>query len=122
MTFDHPDLLSLLEHSDMAALDALPFGVIGLDRSSVVSRYNATEARAAGFSPEQVIGRQFFADVAPCMNNYLVALRFEAEDVLDVVMDYVFTLRMAPTPVRLRLLKDASVVTSYVVVLRAAAA
>ena len=122
MTFDHPDLLSLLEHSDMAALDALPFGVIGLDRSSVVSRYNATEARAAGFSPEQVIGRRFFADVAPCMNNYLVALRFEAEDVLDVVMDYVFTLRMAPTPVRLRLLKDASVVTSYVVVLRAAAA
>jgi photoactive yellow protein len=122
MTFDHPDLLALLERSDMAALDALPFGVIGLDRSSVVSRYNATEARAAGFSPEQVIGRRFFADVAPCMNNYLVALRFEAEDVLDVVMDYVFTLRMAPTPVRLRLLKDASVVTSYVVVLRAAAA
>jgi len=43
-------------------------------------------------------------DVGPCTNNYLVAQRFLDCDELDEQLDYVFTFRMAPTPVRLRML------------------
>ena len=50
------------------------------------------------------MGRHFFSDVAPCMNNYLVADRFE-ETTLDVTMPYVLSFRMRPTPVRLRLIR-----------------
>lgn len=47
-------------------LDALPLGVIELDSACVVRRYNRTEAAAAGLDPQQVIGRHFFDEVAPC--------------------------------------------------------
>lgn len=47
-------------------LDALPFGAIRLDAEGCVVSYNATEARAAHRSPDRVIGRNFFTEVAPC--------------------------------------------------------
>ncbi|HMJ84971.1 MAG TPA: PAS domain-containing protein [Vicinamibacterales bacterium] len=47
-------------------LDALPFGVIGLDSDGKVIAYNAAEAQRAGFERSRVIGRNFFSDVAPC--------------------------------------------------------
>jgi len=118
MVFGQDDLLTALAGADDAALDALAFGVIGMDRTSVVTVYNANEAWFAGLSHGRVIGRHFFRDVAPCMNNYLVALRFEEESAIDAVIDYVFTLRMRPTPVRLRLLKGPETPTMYLVVER----
>ena len=55
-----------------------------------------------------MIGRNFFVEIGPCTNNYLIAQRYQdsaSEGVsLDEQLDYVFTYRMAPTPVRLRLL------------------
>ena len=47
-------------------LDALPYGAIRLSPYGTVLSYNATEARLAGRVPEQVLGRNFFLDVAPC--------------------------------------------------------
>lgn len=47
-------------------LDDLPYGVIELDDAGVVRTYNATEQELSGRSPEQVVGRSFFRDVAPC--------------------------------------------------------
>ena len=74
----------------------------------MVRRYNAFESKAAGLSLQRVIGNDLFTVVAPCMNNYLVAQRFEdaAEggSRLDATIDYVLTLRMRPTKVKLRLL------------------
>ena len=91
---------------DAAQLDALAFGVIGLSPADGTTEiYNATESRMAGLSREAVVGRPFFLSVGVCMNNFLVAQRFEDEDELDAVVDYVLTFRMRPTPARLRLLK-----------------
>ena len=109
------DELSNLHRSE---LDALPFGVIGFDLSGEVQAYSATESRLAGLSPERVVGRHFFGAVAPCMNNFMVAQRFEDETELDETIDYVLTLRMRPTQVKLRLLKSAAVPLSYVLVQR----
>lgn len=49
-------------------LDTLPFGAIRLDGRGRVVSYNATESRAAGRARERVIGRNFFTEVAPCVD------------------------------------------------------
>jgi photoactive yellow protein len=49
-----------------AELDALPFGVICLDEDGTILRYNLYEARLARLDRNQVLGRNFFRDVAPC--------------------------------------------------------
>jgi photoactive yellow protein len=71
-------------------------------------------------SPERVIGHGLFTVVAPCMNNYLVAQRFQdaatTGETLDATIDYVFTLRMRPRKVKLRLLASSGQAHRYVVV------
>lgn len=99
--------ISDLAHMSEPMLDGLPFGVIGLDRDGIAVIYNATESRLAGLPPDAVLGVPFFEAVAQCMNNFLVAQRFEDEPELDAVVPFVLTLRMRPTPVRLRLLASS---------------
>jgi photoactive yellow protein len=48
------------------ALDALPFGVITLDRKGTIVEYNLYESNLSGLRHDDVIGRNFFHDVAPC--------------------------------------------------------
>jgi photoactive yellow protein len=117
--FTDPDLLNRLDAADDAGLDAAPFGVVAMTEDGVVTSYNVAEARLSGLTPAKVVGRHFFSAVAPCTNNFMIAHRFETEPVLDAVVDYVFTLRMQPTRVRLRLLKQAGHRRIYLVVERA---
>ena len=106
LSFRQFGLLRGLEAADAVALDGLTFGVVGMARDGTVISYNVAESRLSGLTTANVIGRHFFSAVAPCTNNFLVAHRFETETVLDEIIDYVFTLRMLPTKVRLRLLKE----------------
>jgi photoactive yellow protein len=117
-TFDYPGLLERLEASDDVALDALPFGVVAMAEDGTVTSYNLAESRLSGLTPANVVGRHFFTNVAPCTNNFMVAYRFETEPVLDDVIDYVFTLGMQPTAVRLRLLKQPARRRMYLIVER----
>jgi photoactive yellow protein len=96
--------LSDLAAMDFRDLDGLPFGVVGLDRDGLVVVYNATEAGFSGLDAQSMIGVPFFDAVAQCMNNFMVAQRFEDEAELDEIVPYVLTLRMRPTRVRLRML------------------
>ena len=120
--FDQPDLAALLEHSDAEGLDALGFGVIGFDHDDRVQRYNAFESQAAGLRAQRVVGEDLFVAVAPCMNNFMVAQRFtdaRAEGApLDDTVNYVLTLRMRPTKVKLRLLYQPGAALAYVLVQR----
>jgi photoactive yellow protein len=124
ITFEQPDLAATLDALSDAQLDELNFGVIGIDADTAVRRYNAFESKAAGLSPQRVLTHPLFTVVAPCMNNFLVAQRFEdakeAGEPLDATVDYVLTLRMRPTKVKLRLLAPAGGATRYVLVNRAA--
>ena len=86
-------------------LDRLDFGVIGLAATGEVEIYNAPESRHAGLRPATVLGRHFFLAVGVCMNNYLVAQRFDDEPELDATISYVLTFRMRPTPVQLRMMR-----------------
>jgi photoactive yellow protein len=120
--FDDPALLPGLDALSDAELDNLDFGVIGFDHEGIVRRYNAYESRAAGLSVSRVVGHALFTVVAPCMNNYLVAQRFDDAAAqgseLDATIDYVLTLRMRPVKVRLRLLAAPGPAGRYVLVQR----
>jgi len=122
--FTDDALLSNLQQISDAELDNLEFGVIGIDAAGVVRRYNALESRLAGLSPDRVLGHPLFTVVAPCMNNFMVAQRFEdaatAAAPLDATLDYVLTLRMRPVKVKLRLLAQPGEGMRYVLVQRPA--
>jgi photoactive yellow protein len=116
ITFDQIDLLDRLETLDETALDVLSFGVIAMSRDSVVIRYNSAESALSGLSKDKVLGRRFFETVAPCTNNFMVSHCYETDDPLDRTIDYVFTLRMRPRKVRLRMLKHPAADAMYLVV------
>ena len=122
LVFEQADLAQQLAALDDEALDKLQFGVIGFDDQTVVQRYNAFESRLAGLDKSRVVGHPLFTSVAPCMNNFLVAQRFEdalaTGEPLDATIDYVLTLRMRPVKVKLRLLAGQGGALSYVVLLR----
>ncbi|MCY7307988.1 MAG: phosphonate transporter [Rhodoferax sp.] len=122
MAFDYERVLAYLIAATDDDLDALEFGVIGFDGAGVVRRYNALESKLAGLSVQRVVGNPFFTVVAPCMNNYLVAQRFddalESGSTLDQTIDYVLTLRMRPSKVKLRLLADPASPMRYLLVKR----
>jgi photoactive yellow protein len=116
--FTDSDLFDRLEAMDDTAFDSLSFGVVAMLEDGVVTSYNLAESCLSGLSPANVIGRNFFLSVAPCTNNFLVAYRFEVEPVLDVIIDYVFTFRIKPVAVKLRLLKQTGRRRMYLVVER----
>ncbi|HEX8602159.1 MAG TPA: phosphonate transporter [Pseudoduganella sp.] len=122
LAFDQPDLAQRLAALTEEQLDEATFGIIGFDEATVVRRYNRYESQAAGLSQQSVVGQPFFTSVAPCMNNFMVAQRFDeaqADGVaLDETISYVLTLRMRPTKVRLRLLALPGAATRYVLVQR----
>ncbi len=57
------DDLSSLSAAD---IDALPFGFIALGHDGTVRRYNRYEADLSRRDPREVLGRNFFREVAPC--------------------------------------------------------
>ena len=122
LNFEQADITARLAELDDAALDALQFGIIGFDEQTIVQRYNTFESRLAGLDKSRVVGHPLFTSVAPCMNNFLVAQRFEdalsTGEPLDAAIDYVLTLRMKPVKVKLRLLSAQGSAMRYVLLLR----
>lgn len=120
VTHSGADLHRLLEAMTQAEIDSLAFGVIGFDADGIVRRYNQYESRLAGLAPQRVLGLPLFTAVAPCMNNFMVSQQFADAaargERLDVALEYVFTLRMRPTRVRLRLLAAPEIAMRYVAV------
>lgn len=107
-----------LETMDGTQRDRLPFGVIGMQPDTIADVYNATESQMSGVDPGYVLGVPFFETIGQCMNNFMVAQRFEDEEELDDIVPYVLTLRMRPQRVRLRLLASADTERQYILVER----
>jgi photoactive yellow protein len=118
--FADPGLLDTLEATPLDGIDAFGFGLIVMDRDGRVTGYNRAESQLSGLPADQVVGRNFFVEVGPCTNNYLIAQRYHdsggPDQELDEALDYVFTYRMAPTPVRLRLLARRGSARQYLAV------
>lgn len=110
--FDVQNLAAVLETATEDTLHAADFGIVGLRGDGCVSFYNRYEQELAGLSSADVVGRDFFVDVAPCTNNFMVRERFQqawrAGVELDEARPYTFSYRMAATPVKLRMLVKGS--------------
>ena len=116
--YTDPGLFDWLYTASAAELDTLPFGIVAMTLDGTVEHYNIAEGKLAGLTPSRVIGRNFFTAVAPCTNNFMVAHRFAEETEIDDVINYVFTLRMAPKKVHLRMMKRPESKQMYLVVER----
>jgi photoactive yellow protein len=120
IAFEDSDLCATLTAMSADAVDDLDFGVIGFDGGGIVRLYNRHESEAAGLTVARVIGKRLFTEVAPCMNNFMVAQRFEDSSAsgvaLDATIDYVLTLRMRPTRVALRLITAPGGALSFLLV------
>jgi photoactive yellow protein len=118
--FTDPGLLDALEAAPLDRIDDFGFGLIVMDRDGDVLGDNQAESQLSGLPVSEVTGRNFFVEVGPCTNNYLIAQRYQdsaSQQVdLDEELDYVFTYRMAPTPVRLRLLARRGSLRQYLAV------
>lgn len=104
--FGSEDIENILAQMDDAQLDELPFGAIQLDEGGTVLSYNEAEGRITGRDPKDVIGRNFFRDVAPCTDTDAFAGRFRAgveSGSLNALFEYVFDYQMLATKVQIHM-------------------
>ena len=66
--FDEPNLAKAVEALALEAVNALAFGAIRLDAEGNVVFLSEAERRLSGFR-QDALGRKFFTEIAPCMNN-----------------------------------------------------
>jgi photoactive yellow protein len=104
-TFSEAHMIDWLNSNTEESYNSLPFGVVQMNEQGIVTAYNSTISRIGGVSRENAIGKNFFIQVAPCTNNFMVAEKYKF-DSLDEEMPYMFTYITQPTPVILRLIKD----------------
>jgi photoactive yellow protein len=64
--FDTPDLARAVEALPEAAIHALAFGAIRLAADGSVAFFSEAEARLSGRGERPVLGRNYFAEIAPC--------------------------------------------------------
>lgn len=106
VSFGQDDIQNTLAKMKDNELDQLAFGAIELDANGRVLKYNAAEGEITGRSPDQVIGRNFFREVAPCTNSPEFAGRFRdgvANGNLNTMFEYTFDYKMQPTKVKVHM-------------------
>lgn len=110
-----------IDHLSAEKFDNLPFGAIKLDRDGRIQAYNATEEEISGRRAQDVIGRDFFHEVAPCTNVQEFAGKFREgveKEELNHVFPYRFDFQMTPVDVWVRLYYSKSLKSTWVFVAR----
>jgi photoactive yellow protein len=106
VVFGEEDIENVLSKLDPASIDQLAFGAIQVDEDGKILFYNITEGHIANRDPKQMVGKNFFNEVAPCCRRPEFFGRF-LEGVkaghLDVAFEYIFDYKMNPTRVRIRM-------------------
>lgn len=98
-------------------LDALPFGAIQLDTEGVVLAYNKAEEKLSGRRRDEVVGKSFFRDIAPCTRVQRFFGAFQAgveRRELNEVFDFTFRFPSGARDVRIRMIYSGSAVWVFV--------
>lgn len=114
------ELRAFIETQPPSAIDALPYGVIRLDRTGKVVLYSRVEAQQSGFGDRQAIGHGFFTELAPCMASPEFLSRLERAQrggALDIAFVHVGDFDDADRELRVRVI-SASDEGSWVFVQR----
>lgn len=121
LAFDDKNIAHSLSKMSDDELNALDFGVTGLDNDCIVTRYNNYLGNLSGVSTHKALGFHYFTNVGPCMNNFMVAQKLEDaihnSEPLDETINYVLSVKMKPTRVKIRLIHDNSLSVNYVLIL-----
>ncbi len=99
-------LLDAVDRMSSDELDALPYGMIQLDTSGRILKYNLVESRLASLPQQAQIGKHFFTEVAPCTKVQQFYGRFKegvVHESLDATFQYHFAFKQSPRDVTVRL-------------------
>ena len=103
---DAADLATRADDLSTTELDQLPFGMIQLDASGRILKFNAVESRLASLDQKQQIGKHFFTEVAPCTKVQAFYGRFKegvVQEHLDTTFSFHFAFKQNPRDVTVRL-------------------
>lgn len=108
LRYSPEDIDNVLAQLDRAEVDKLPCGAIQLDRDGKILFYNQAEGEIVGRRPEEVMGKNFFEEVAPCTKTQAFFGEFEkllADPAHKVQFQYTFDYKMKPTRVSVSMRK-----------------
>ncbi|MEL6977978.1 MAG: photoactive yellow protein [Pseudomonadota bacterium] len=118
--FGAQDIDNILQREPQR-VEKLPFGAIVLNRQGKIVKYNQAEGLIAGRNPADVIGKDFFNDIAPCAKGkrfHGEFLKFAKTGAVNTMFDYEFEYKAKPVKVRIHL-KAADAETCWLFVKRA---
>jgi photoactive yellow protein len=100
------EILSAADTMSAQELDALPYGMIQLDATGRILKYNAVESRLAQLPQQATIGKKFFSEVAPCTKVQQFYGQFKdgvLRESLDTTFSFHFAFKQNPRDVTVRL-------------------
>ncbi len=106
--FGKDDIENVLSRMSADEVDQLAFGAVQLDGKGTILQYNDAEASITGRKKKDVLGKNFFRDVAPCTNSPRFKGVFDAgvrNGNLNTMFEYVFDNNMAATKVKIHMKK-----------------
>lgn len=121
VSFGATDIENVLARMNSKELDKLAFGAIQVDKTGKILYYNVMESEITGRKPEEVIGKNFFTEVAPCTRRpefYGAFVKGVANNDLGVIFEYVFDYNMKPTKVKVHMKKALIGDTYWILVKR----
>lgn len=92
--------------TDPSRAELLPFGAIMVNQHGDVLRFNRMESGISGRNADDVVGKNFFNDVAPCAKGqvfYNHFFRAVADGQVNTMFDYWFDYKMQQTNVRIHM-------------------
>jgi photoactive yellow protein len=113
------DVLEAADDMSPEELDRLPYGMIQLDPTGRILKYNAVESKLASLAKEDAIGKQFFTEIAPCTRVQEFYGRFREgviREALDTSFRFHFAFKQAPRDVTVRLLYSKRTRTVWVLI------
>ncbi|OXR49466.1 photoactive yellow protein [Pusillimonas sp. T2] len=121
IAFGKSDIENTLGKMSSGEIDKLAFGAIELDKNGTILKYNSAEGAITGRNPADVIGKNFFRDVAPCTSKANFKGVFDAgvkTGDLNTIFEYVFDYQMKPTKVKVHMKRAISGDTFWIFVKR----
>lgn len=111
------EILGSLENLSRESADSKNYGVVKVDDAGIIQLYNKYESELAGVLVANAEGKNFFTQVAICTNNRLFYGKFKegiGKGQLDTTFYYVFTYKMKPTNVIIRIYRDSATKTNWI--------
>ncbi|KPQ26750.1 MAG: photoactive yellow protein [Marinobacter excellens HL-55] len=106
--FGSDDIGNQLSKMSDKDIENLAFGAINLDAKGKILKYNKAEGEITGRNPSEVIGKNFFTEVAPCTNSKEFYGKFRDgvnSGNLSTMFEYTFDYKMKPTKVKVHMKK-----------------